>query len=84
MVSRSSRARATKRGGAEVTLIADTRKGNRPSFVGAASSGEAERLYERFCGALADEGVAVAQGVFGAWMEVSLVNDGPVRIVLEA
>ena len=44
---------------------------------------EAEPLYERFCAALEDEGVPVARGVFGARMEVSLVNDGPVTIVLE-
>jgi D-tyrosyl-tRNA(Tyr) deacylase len=67
----------------QFTLIADTRKGNRPSFSDAAVSGEAEPVYERFCDALADEGVHVARGVFGARMEVALVNDGPVTIVLE-
>ena len=67
----------------QFTLIADTAKGNRPSFTGAAPPEEAERLYERFCGALAELGVPVAQGVFGARMAVELVNDGPVTIVLD-
>jgi D-aminoacyl-tRNA deacylase len=67
----------------QFTLIADTRKGNRPSFSEAASSEEAEPAYEHFCGALADEGVSVSRGVFGARMDVALVNDGPVTIVLE-
>ncbi|MGH3111350.1 MAG: D-aminoacyl-tRNA deacylase [Gaiellaceae bacterium] len=68
----------------QFTLVADTRKGNRPSFAGAARPEDAEALYERFCDALEREGVPVARGMFGARMEVSLVNDGPVTIVLEA
>jgi D-aminoacyl-tRNA deacylase len=68
----------------QFTLIADTAKGNRPSFTGAAEPEEAERLYERFCAALEDLGVEVKTGSFGARMEVELVNDGPVTIVLEA
>ena len=67
----------------QFTLIADTRKGNRPSFTDAADPAEAEPLYEAFCSALADEGVPVSRGVFGARMEVALANDGPVTIVLE-
>jgi D-tyrosyl-tRNA(Tyr) deacylase len=67
----------------QFTLIADTRKGNRPSFAAAAPPEEAEPLYERFCEALAAAGVPVERGVFRAQMAVSLVNDGPVTIVLE-
>jgi D-tyrosyl-tRNA(Tyr) deacylase len=67
----------------QFTLIADTRKGNRPSFTQAAPPEEADPLYERFCAALAAEGVPVERGVFGARMAVELVNDGPVTIVLD-
>jgi D-tyrosyl-tRNA(Tyr) deacylase len=67
----------------QFTLIADTRKGNRPSFTGAARPEHAELLYERFCEALRELGVSVQTGVFGARMGVSLVNDGPVTIVLD-
>lgn len=66
----------------QFTLLADTATGNRPSFAAAAAPEEAERLYERFCSALRELGVPVAQGRFGARMEVELVNDGPVTIVL--
>ena len=66
----------------QFTLIADTRKGTRPSFSDAAPPEEAEPLYESFCTALADEGVSVERGVFGARMAVELTNDGPVTIVL--
>jgi D-tyrosyl-tRNA(Tyr) deacylase len=67
----------------QFTLIADTRKGNRPSFTDAATPDVAEPLYERFCDALRELGVPVETGLFGARMEVSLVNDGPVTIVLD-
>jgi D-aminoacyl-tRNA deacylase len=67
----------------QFTLIADTRKGNRPSFTGAAAPEAAEALYLRFASALRDLGVPVETGVFGAHMQVELVNDGPVTIVLE-
>jgi D-tyrosyl-tRNA(Tyr) deacylase len=68
----------------QFTLIADTAKGNRPSFAEAAPPEEAEVLYERFCAELRALGLAVETGVFGAKMAVELVNDGPVTIVLDA
>jgi D-tyrosyl-tRNA(Tyr) deacylase len=64
-------------------LLADTAKGTRPSFSGAARPERAEPLYERFAQALRELGVEVATGVFGARMQVELVNDGPVTIVLD-
>ncbi len=68
----------------QFTLIADTAKGNRPSFAAAASPDLAEPVYEAFCDALAAEGVEVARGRFGARMTVEIANDGPVTIVLDA
>ena len=67
----------------QFTLLADTRKGNRPSFSGAARPELAKALYERFAAALRELGIPVETGVFGARMVVELVNDGPVTIVLE-
>ncbi len=67
----------------QFTLVADTAKGNRPSFARAARPERAEPLYEAFCRALRAAGVAVAEGVFGARMLVEIENDGPVTIVLD-
>jgi D-aminoacyl-tRNA deacylase len=67
----------------QFTLIADTAKGNRPSFSVAAPPELAEPLYERFCAELRGLGVAVETGVFGERMRLELVNDGPVTIVLD-
>jgi D-aminoacyl-tRNA deacylase len=67
----------------QFTLIAETRKGTRPSFSAAAAPAQAAALYVRFCERLADEGVTVERGVFGARMAVTLVNDGPVTIILD-
>ena len=66
----------------QFTLIADTAKGNRPSFGEAAEPEVAERLYHDFCAALSGFGIPVETGVFGARMRVEITNDGPVTIVL--
>jgi D-tyrosyl-tRNA(Tyr) deacylase len=68
----------------QFTLIADTAKGNRPSFADAAPPEQAEPLYVGFCKELLSLGVPVETGEFGASMDVELVNDGPVTIVLDA
>jgi D-aminoacyl-tRNA deacylase len=67
----------------QFTLFADTKRGRRPGFTGAAAPELAIPLYERFAGALAELGVRVARGRFGAEMEVELVNDGPFTIWLD-
>jgi D-tyrosyl-tRNA(Tyr) deacylase len=69
----------------QFTLLADARrqKGTRPDFSQAAPKEQAEPLYERFCEELRALGVPVATGSFGAYMEVEIVNDGPVTIVLD-
>jgi D-aminoacyl-tRNA deacylase len=69
----------------QFTLLADTRKGRRPSFVGAEAPEEATRLFDYFCERLRAAGVdQVETGRFGAMMDVALVNDGPVTIVLDS
>ena len=62
----------------QFTLYGDARRGNRPSYVDAARPDQAEPLYERFCARL-----GARRGVFGAYMQVELVNDGPVTLLLE-
>jgi D-tyrosyl-tRNA(Tyr) deacylase len=68
----------------QFTLFADTRRGRRPSFIGAAPPALGEALYEVFAGAVAARGVTVARGTFGAEMQVELVNDGPMTVWLDS
>jgi D-tyrosyl-tRNA(Tyr) deacylase len=67
----------------QFTLLADVSRGRRPSFVCAAVPDQAEPLIRAFCTTLGDIGVNVATGVFGAHMEMDLINDGPVTIVID-
>lgn len=67
----------------QFTLLADTRRGRRPSFADAAAPNLARRVFDAFVTALAGEGVEVRTGEFGAHMHVELVNDGPVTVVLD-
>jgi D-aminoacyl-tRNA deacylase len=68
----------------QFTLFADTRKGRRPSFIDAAPPELGERLYEGFAKAVERRGIKVARGVFGAEMEVELINDGPMTVWLDS
>lgn len=67
----------------QFTLYADCVRGNRPSFTNAAKPEEANMLYEYFCEKVSENGIKVEKGIFGADMQVSLLNDGPVTIILE-
>lgn len=67
----------------QFTLLGDCRKGRRPSFVGAAPPELAEMLYARFVSYVKEMGADVATGKFGAMMQVSLINDGPVTLIIE-
>ncbi len=68
----------------QFTLYADTRGGNRPSFIEAASADDGRRLYKEFCEALRNEHLEVQEGIFQADMKVSLLNDGPVTILMDS
>lgn len=68
----------------QFTLLADVRRGNRPSFSAAASPDHARALYDWFCACLRTAGLQCETGVFGADMQVSLVNDGPVTLVIDS
>jgi D-tyrosyl-tRNA(Tyr) deacylase len=67
----------------QFTLLADTKRGRRPSFTGAMEPASAEKLFDVFCAALRARGLRVETGRFGASMQVELVNDGPVTILLD-
>ena len=68
----------------QFTLYGDCRKGKRPSFTGSARPEEAEKLYEAFIEAVRSKGIPTQQGIFGAMMDVDLVNDGPVTLILDS
>ena len=68
----------------QFTLYGDARRGRRPSYIEAASSETAQQLYEAVCARVANLGVPVQKGIFGAMMRVCLVNDGPVTILLDS
>ncbi len=68
----------------QFTLYADTRKGRRPSFINAADPAKGEELYEKFNQYLSDAGLPPQTGIFGAMMDVELLNDGPVTIIVDS
>jgi D-tyrosyl-tRNA(Tyr) deacylase len=68
----------------QFTLCADTRKGRRPTFVGAAKPNMAENMYDQYCQKLQLLNIPVSKGQFGASMDVELINDGPVTIILNS
>ena len=68
----------------QFTLCADTSRGRRPSFIKAANPEEADSMYQQFCEQLTMNNLSVQRGEFGAMMDVSLVNDGPVTIILDS
>ncbi len=67
----------------QFTLCADTRKGNRPSFVSAKNPKDANKIYEKIIESIRNENIVVEKGIFGADMKVELLNDGPVTILLD-
>jgi len=68
----------------QFTLLASTRKGRRPSFIRAAAPEKGEALYQYFNGKITEQNIHVEEGIFGAHMDVELVNDGPVTIILDS
>lgn len=69
----------------QFTLLASTRKGNRPSYIRSTGSPDAEKLYLEYCRRLQDlSGIEVKRGIFGADMQVELVNDGPITIIIDS
>ena len=68
----------------QFTLYGDCRKGKRPSFAGSAPPDEAVKLYREFIDAVREQGIRVAEGEFGAMMELELVNDGPVTLIVDS
>jgi len=68
----------------QFTLLGDTKKGRRPSFIKAANPEKAEKYYQSFNQLLSSRGIHVEKGIFGAMMDVELINDGPVTIIVES